>query len=175
MQETLNISEIQEDTGITIASLNICSGFNKKMPDIQNTLDSENIDLLFLQEVEIKDIDKNEPPRFEKYTTVCPKKDTKNKTRILMLIRENIKIKIREDLMSKEISSIWVELQTQNGTKTIIGSLYREFDDLTEGHSSNSLSEQNKRFDLFLDQLSKANEERGTILCLGDINLDANK
>ena len=173
MSEELNKTHNEE--GLQVTSLNICSGFNRKIPEIQNLIDTEKMDLLFLQETEIRDIDPEEPPQFNNYITVCPKKDTKNKTRIILLIKEDLKMKVRDDLMCKEISSIWVELLSPNQSKTLVGSLYREFDDLNSGKASNSLSEQNVRFEIFIDQLQKAGEEKCTILCLGDFNLDANK
>ena len=86
------------------------------------------MDLLFLQETEIRDIYPEKPPQFNNDITVCPKKDTKNKTRIILLIKEDLKMKVRDDLMCMEISSIWVELLSPNQSKTLVGSLYREFD-----------------------------------------------
>ena len=173
MSKELKVSK--SENGLIVGCLNICSGFNRKIPEIKNLLNKEKMDLFFIQETEIKDIDPQEPPRFDEYITICPKKNTKNKTRILLLIKDNLKMKIRDDLMCENISSIWVEIINPKKTKTVIGSLYREFDDLSEGKTGNSLSEQNKRFDIFLDQLQKAGEEKGTVLCLGDINLDSNK
>ena len=158
-----------------MGSINICRAFYDKEDHIKQLISAQKLDMLFVQECDIKNVDPKNPPRIQDFQTICPKKMTKETTRILLLIKEDIKMTVREDLMSSDISSIWIETRSDKGTKTIIGSLYREFNDLSEDENSKSLSEQNERFQTFINQIEKASEERGTIICLGDLNLDSNK
>ena len=159
---------------LRVASVNICRAFLAKETHIIDLTEKGQFDILVLQETDVEDVDTKNPPQIKNYNTICPAK-TDNKTRILMLIKEGIKYSVRNDLMCKEISSIWVELRAEADRKTIIGSVYREFDDLSSEENRKSMPEQNKRWDIFLNQVAKASEERGTILCLGDFNLDSNK
>lgn len=160
-----------------VGCLNIRRGLYKKDAEILDIATKEDLDILFLTEADVKNINSKKPPQLDReYTTVCPLKQSKDKTRILALVKRGLKFKVRTDLMSGEISSIWIDVELENKKKARFGAFYREFDDLKGQSDSTSMKEQYRRFDIYLEQLEIANEEDNcTVVSLGDFNLDENK
>ena len=48
-------------------------------------------------------------------------------TRVVVYVRDNLDVRVREDLMSKDQTSVWLDLVLQNNRKLTIGQFYREF------------------------------------------------
>ena len=80
------------------------------------------------------------------------------------LLRNDITVKIRKDLMRTDIQTIWVELQRKNARNILIGGVYRTWSDDQDGDS-----------DKILAQAQKAKEENLPVMIVGDMNFDAKK
>ena len=163
---------------LKIASLNIRHSFGSNRSQILLAAETEEIDILILTETDMEDIDEKNPPTLDGYTTLTPLKKTKNKTRILTFVKPELKMKKRTDLMNEEVSSIWLEIESDSERETtaLIGGLYREFDDLSENANRKSIPSQTERFQVFLKQMEKAAlEDRKMLITMGDWNLNRNK
>merc|ERR1712066_52780 len=118
--------------------MNIGKGItNSKETEIQNLIENQKLDILVLQETEWR----NDSGIFqiEGYKTILPKQ-AKDQTiiRAMMLIKEDIEFKTREDLMTTEIPSIWIEIQVDPKQKILVNGIYREWNNLRE-EDSNSI------------------------------------
>ena len=83
--------------------------------------------------------------------------------------------KVRDDLMSDQFSSIWVEIGLPRRSKILVCQLYREWRYLGQpdrGAYSNSIQEQIRRWVIFLDQWEQALASGKEVIILGDCNLD---
>ena len=96
---------------------------------------------------------------------------------VLLYIRYMSKIPYptRDDLMTADCASIWLEVSCNKGRKILVGNIYREFQILgqTRGESASQES-QLERFTAITKNWEKAGGERDTIL-LGDLNIDFKK
>ena len=87
-------------------------------------------------------------------------------------MKDHIEVKERQDLMSDQLSVVWIEINA--GTqKVLIASIYREFSDLVTPGQMNH-TEQKRRWEIFLNQAKLASKQ-GLVLALGDMNLDLNR
>ena len=96
--------------------------------EIKYLLPAEKFDVLFLTETDVI-IQKEKEFQIEGCKTVLPLKlDSVEKSRIICHIKNEwfSKITIRNDIMSKQFASIWIEIKTSNLTSSIIGGFYRE-------------------------------------------------
>ena len=82
--------------------------------------------------------------------------------------------KIREDLMSSNFSSIWLECGLPNKKKFLVCNLYREWQLLGQGadKSSKSIQQQLARWVIFIEQFERALSSGMEVYCMGDTNLD---
>ena len=81
----------------------------------------------------------------------------------------------REDLMSDQFSSIWMEIGLPRKKKFLVCQLYREWRYLGQqdgGEFSHSIQEQLRRWIIFLDQWEQALTSGKEVIVLGDCNLD---
>ena len=98
---------------------------------------------------------------------------TKNEDdiRAVLYTHCDLVVKTRFDLMSDEISSIWVEVGLPNSKRFLICQVYREWQKL--GHTgSDTVTEQLKRWNIFISQWEKALETDKEVIVFGDINLN---
>ena len=72
------------------------------------------------------------------------------------------------------MSTIWLELYTEKGQKTLICGLYREFNDRA-GSGQMTPNEHAERFKNITNQIDEACSEGASIICLGDWNIDISK
>ena len=78
---------------LRVGSLNICRALHRKETEIRQKLEKLELDVLFLLETDVKNIDVKKPPTYEGYNTVCPLKNTKETTRILAIVKQTLKVK----------------------------------------------------------------------------------
>merc|ERR1711974_70967 len=92
------------------------------------------------------------------------KNDT-DKVRIIALIRSDIKFRIREDFMSTNQQTIWIEIIKNNSKNVLCGGVYRVWNsENPEGYA-----------DELLIQFQKATEEDKPTCIIGDMNLCTKK
>ena len=163
---------------LRIGNLNICKGLNNKEAQLLNMIEEEEIDIIGVSETDLKDFDESLPYTLRGFKTFWPLKRSKaNMKRMLCFVKQDVEVKERTDLMSSQISSIWLEHKPVNGKKILLCLTYREFNPCTgeEEIDKTNVSEQLSRLELFRQQVEKAAKETENIYILGDLNVDINR
>ena len=94
-------------------------------------------------------------------------------SRVVVYKHTSVVAKVREDLMSDEFSSIWLEVGFPGKTRFLVCNLYRDWQYLGQAsHSSLDISEQLARWVTFLEQWERALESGKECIVMGDFNLD---
>ena len=100
-------------------------------------------------------------------------------SRIVAYVKDGIVVRRRDDLESDEISAIWMEAGLPQERKYLVCGVYREWAHLkTDGclnYNSGSLTEQEKRWEIFLDTWEDALDETEDVSVMGDVNIDLGK
>jgi exonuclease III len=152
---------------LNVVSWNIGRGLLSKLPEITNLIASEKIDIISLSEV---DLPIGEDTIFiEGFRTVLPmRRKPEDKVRIMSLVRESVfsTTSVRQDLMSPDLPSIWLEYQG-----FLLCSLYREW----SPQGDNSASSQMGQVEVLINQLNMAAASKKQLVVMGDINLDKQK
>ena len=113
---------------IRVGSLNICKGLNNKEVQLLNTMENEELDIFGVSETDLSDFDEEKPFTLKGFRTYYPlKRQERNLKRMLCFVREEIEVTERKDLMSPNISSVWLEYRPENGHKILLCLNYREF------------------------------------------------
>ncbi len=92
-------------------------------------------------------------------------------TRVVVYVRDNLDVRVREDLMSKDQTSVWLDLVLQNNRKLCIGQFYREFSRMEGNGNQTSIHDQHRQWDEFLATWVRA-ARGGETVVLGDFNID---
>ena len=88
----------------------------RREEEFKELLHKEEIDVTFLVETDTEMIKEEKEYKIPEYITIMPKlAETDHKTRILGLVREESmsEMKIRNDLMSENFPSIWLESERE--------------------------------------------------------------
>ena len=94
-------------------------------------------------------------------------------SRVVVYLDKTVKGKIREDLMSPEMSSIWLELGSGEH-KLLIGCVYREHQYMKQQDSvSLSPEQQLRRWNIFIEQWRRALFSGAEVHTIGDFNIDS--
>ena len=102
-----------------------------------------------LREIEIKDFSEDNTFSIRGFKTFFPPKRNGSATkRLICLVREDLEVIQRDDLMSEWVSSVWLELKGGN-QKVLINVVYREWSDLANEGQFNS-DQQVERWQIFL-------------------------
>ena len=99
-------------------------------------------------------------------------------SRVVVYLNESMSGKLREDLMDKNFSSVWIELSAPGSRKKIlISNIYRDHQWLNQGQDKTSKSDGAvlQRWNVYLDQWSRALVSGEEVHALGDFNIDSNK
>ena len=144
-----------------------CTGDRGRLKEI---LKEEKFDIIFLNETDTKNVQCKKDYEIDGYETILPKIPTLNPlVRILCLVKKEIanEITCREDLMTADFPSIWLETKNITGKNTLIAGFYREWSQ----NGNDSEDQQVKRMETFTQQISKASDFAKRIIILGDANL----
>ena len=157
---------------LVISSWNINCGLIRKQIQIEQYINEHKIDILAIQEVDLKHYSDKHPfviPGYTTYSNIV--KSSEDKTRLLLIVKEGLKFSIRNDLMDDKFCSVWIEIQAKR--KLLLSAFYREWDD---GSHDKSVTHQRDNLKVFLDQIRQASRVKGnTIAIMGDMNIDLNK
>ena len=159
---------------LKIVCWNIRRGIVTRELELKNLLKEEDIDIMFLTEVDTRAITTKNDYQVEGYVTMLPKiRDGGNIVRVLCLVKNEIqeRVKLLEHFMSEDFSSIWLEYTDLLGAKTNIGGFYREW--TCDGLSSES--DQAKRLETLLHQFDLVTENCKRVIVLGDANISLKK
>ena len=163
-------------------SLSIChwnlgsKKWRNKRNQIQALADQDNPDVIFISEANLDDLTPPHESLISGYNITLPKTVTRNGTaRLVLLTRENLDFKLRDDLMDDVFSSIWIKILRPGSKGLLICGLYREHQYLNQDTEwSLQPAEQCRRWAQFLRQVDTV---RLSAIChiIGYFNLDFKK
>ena len=159
---------------LKICSWNIRRGLIKRELELKNILKTEKVNIMFLVETDLTMLNGKEDYKIEGYETILQKRDQNTeKIRIIGLVEEEMRniTKVRNDLMTKEFPSIWLEITRSKQKNLLICGFYREW----TRNGNNSENEQSVRLKILINQMERATNEKKTIIMLGDANLCADQ
>ena len=161
---TKNVSKL------TIGCWNIRRGILTREMETREILKNEHLNVLFLVETDVILENGKDSYKIENYQTVVTKHESeKEKVRVIGLIEENIvkSTNIREDLMSTNFPSIWIEINREHQKNLLICGFYREWN--RDGLKNET--DQLNRLKHFSEQIQKATLENKVLVIMGDANL----
>ena len=134
----------------------------KKLPEIEKVIRENNVQVAFIAEVDGDEhlVDVN----IRDYETVIAKPKEGGKVRIMAFVNKNVDFNVRLDLMSKELSTIWIEINRARQKNILCCGIYREW-----------TGEQPEEMKKICSQVKTATNEKKPMVVMGDINLDADK
>ena len=96
-----------------------------------------------------------------------------NVSRVAVYVQKDIVVKVRNDLMTDDVSSIWLEVGLKRQKKFLVSNIYREWQCMGQGnHESGTIAAQLSRWESFLQKWETAIAAEYEIHVLGDINLN---
>ena len=159
---------------IKCACWNVRRGLIKQELEVKSILKEERIDIMFLVEVDTNLIKIKTDFILAGYETVVQKrKSDEEKVRVVCVFKEELssEIKVREDLMSNEFPSIWLEVKQNTGKNLLVCGYYREW----SKNGKKTEKEQVESIKVLIEQMEKATNEKNTVVMLGDMNINAEK
>ena len=112
---------------LSIGTWNVRRGLIKRELEISNLLQSDDLDILFLTETDIKKQNVIDY-KIKGYTThIQSVAQDGDLVRVIALTKDNIgaRFELKQELMQESYPSIWIEVQDIHGSKTLIGGFYR--------------------------------------------------
>jgi hypothetical protein len=115
------------------------------------------------------------------YTPFLPVVGPTEKTRVLALVKSVLAVRmgarLRLDLMTLSVQTLWLELNQPNGNRLVIGGVYRQWTSSSMSTSScqSGLAMEREQLDIILNQVKLASRTAKAIIVLGDFNLDAHR
>ena len=147
-----------------ILSWNISRGLLKKLKEIEQVINDNNAQVAFIAEV---DADENlADVTIPGYETVIAQPKINGKVRIMAFVNTNLNFKVRSDIMSKDLSTIWIEVIRDQQKNVLCGGIYREW---TGG------LEEPEDLKRLCSQVKTAAQEEKPLILIGDTNFDADQ
>ena len=157
------INMTQKTTQLRICTWNVCLGARTKLPTIKTLLHEYDIDILCIQEADIKPEEDVSDYRVSGYELETEKTTTQFKIRSLVYIKTEINYKRLEDDESENSHIILVKVKD-----VTIAAMYRTYQLTHKADHASALNEQ-------IETLEASCLTSKHFLLLGDINLDAMK
>ena len=137
---------------MTCCSWNVKSGLIRRELEIRNLIENENIDVLFLNETDSNQLQTESDFTITGVNTIFQKReDNCEKVRLICLVKESLmtNFTVRQDLMSTDFPSIWLEVNETNKQTVLLSGFYCEWN-----HKGNkSEASQVKCFEEFSNQI----------------------
>ena len=146
----------------------------RKILEIRHFLTERTPDIFIITEANLLADTAIEDRKLDGYTEFFTKSMiSKGRSRVVVLVRDELNVRIREDLMDDESETIWLQVESGGRKKFLLGAFYREQSLLGQGPNSNSSYKgpQTLRWRKYLKQWKKA-ANLGDTLVMGDLNLD---
>ena len=165
--------------GIKLAHWNAGSAhLANKMLELEQVVADNHPHVLGISEANFKRDHVLEDVQIDEYDLILSKtieNDELKVSRVVCYKHQSLVAKVREDLMSDEFSSIWLEMGLPGKRKILVCQLYREWRYLGQpdrGKESNTIQEQMRRWVIFLEQWEQALASGKEVIVMGDCNLD---
>ena len=167
----------RSNRGIKLAHWNAGSAhLHNKMDDLEQVVADHHPHVLGISEANFKQGHSLDDVQIQEYDLVLSKtigNDRLGVSRVVCYKHQSMVGKVREDLMSDQFSSIWLELGLPGKKKFLVCQLYREWQYLGQpDNSSKSIPAQLARWAIFLDQWQTALSCGKEVIVMGDFNLN---
>ena len=166
----------RQNRGIKLARWNAGSThLTNKMHEIEQVVSENRPHLLGISEATFRRGHEIEEVQLEEYDLILSKtfdNDQLQISRVVCYKHQSLVGKVREDLMSDQFSSVWVEIGLPGKSKILVCQLYREWRYMVQCEHSKSIGEQMRHWVFFLDQWEMALATGKEVIVLGDCNLD---
>ena len=174
---TINGNRANSSKGLRLATWNPGPAhLVNKISEIESVIQTSKPHLLVISEANLKkvhDLTRVQIPGYELFTAGTLNNIDLNISRLVIYKHESVTAKLREDLMSADIDSIWMQLGFKGHKKIIVGGLYRVWQNMYQSdNSSLSIESQLQRWRNFLTQWEDAMKDGQETIVLGDFNLD---
>ena len=147
------------------------SSLLKKMPEIRNIVSRYRPHLLGISEANCHKNQDTSLFSIKDYKTFLGPASNNGMIRILLYVHKDISVNLRPDLMSPDLSSIWVEAGFKHNKKILINRFYREWQKLGVADSV-SIPEQLIRWETHLTSWETALGSGKEVISLGDYNVN---
>ena len=148
--------------------------WQNKTQEIRQVLCNKHPDIFIVPEANLNDAIPLEEKAIEGYFMIEPLTRIITKhSRMIVLVKDGFQLKIREDLMSNDILSIWMEIARKGKKKLLIAAVYREQTilGLPAPNISNHPHLQTSRWKKLVKQWKDASRNH-EVYVIGDMNLD---
>ena len=109
---------------LRLGSLNICKGLYTKEKFLLDTIEKQEIDIFGVSETDLKHFDESRPFSLKGFKTYYPlKRQDIDMKRILCFVRQGVEVTERQDLMSPNLSTIWLEHKPVKGKNAFLFSI----------------------------------------------------
>ena len=148
------------------------------MNEIEQVVSENNPHLLGISEANLKRVHDMQEVQLQDYELILSKtidNDQLQVSRVICYMHQSLVGKVRDDLMSDQFSSIWLEIGLPGKRKILVCQLYRDWRYLGQpdrGAHSHTTQEQMRRWIIFIDQWDQALATGKEVVVLGDCNLD---
>ena len=148
--------------------------WQRKIEEIEAVILQYNPDVFVISEANLL----NSLPDNEKgitgYRQILPLTTTvQTVARLVLLVREELQVKITEEFMDTEISTVWIKIGSTGRKPVYLSGIYREhrflFQQTDESASDRS---QTARWNKFIDAWKRAATGNKNVIVIGDTNLD---
>merc|ERR1711873_370813 len=97
-----------------------------------------------------------------------------NQSRNIIMIKEDLIYKRREDLEDNTTSTIWIELKLPKNKPVLVASIYRQWSlpQILNIKDSHGIIQQTERWDNVLDKWQQAISEKKEVIVMADDNMD---
>ena len=155
----------EQKRNLRLCTWNVCLGAKCKLSIIRELLNENNIDILCVQEAEIKSDENLDDYQIMNYCLEAETVTASYKMRTIMYIRSNISYRRLNAMERPDSHLIAIKLLK---TRVVITSLYRTYQLTVHQDHVTAFKEQISALDVILQQENK-------LIILGDFNLDQNK
>ena len=148
--------------------------WQRKLLEIEAVVLQYNPDIFVVSEANLSVALPDNERQVQGYKIVLPKiKDEHKVYRIVILIREEIDIKILEQFSDTSVAAVWLKIGARGRKPMTLGCIYREHQFIQLDTPGDSLSDENQldRWNRFLSQW-KAAARNTEVIVVGDTNLD---
>ena len=176
-QEIRALNGNRESRGIRLAHWNAGSAhLHNKMTQLELAVTEHHPHILGISEANFKQDHDIEDVQLADYDLFLSKTYENNDlavSRVVAYKHHSLVGTLREDLMSNNFSSIWMEVGLPKKKKILVCQLYREWQYLGQADSaSNEIQAQLGRWVTFLDQWERAIDTGKEVIVMGDININ---
>ena len=169
----------RENRGIKLAHWNAGSAhLRNKMLEIEQVVSEIKPHILGISEANLKmirEIGEVQLPGYDLILSKTMENEQLQVSRVVCYLHQSLVGRVRDDLMSDQFSSIWLEIGLPGKSKILVCQLYRDWRYLGQpdrGAHSHTSQEQLRRWNIFINQWEQALATGKEVVVLGDFNID---